>query len=130
EALAPDYMMILGAIDVIPHQDLKNPLFSTDPDGDDDKFAYGDLPYACDAPYSQNIKDFTGPTRVVGRLPDLTGATGSPKYLLGLLKTATNWKTFKRSDYQSCLGISAQKWRESTTESMTNIFSSDKGLQS
>ena len=26
KALAPDYLMILGAIDVVPHQDLKNPL--------------------------------------------------------------------------------------------------------
>src|SRR5829696_4835533 len=26
KALAPDYLMILGSIDVVPHQDLKNPL--------------------------------------------------------------------------------------------------------
>src|SRR6476659_3429645 len=44
QALVPDYMMILGAIDVIPHQNLKNPLFSDDPEGDDEKFAWGDLP--------------------------------------------------------------------------------------
>jgi hypothetical protein len=129
KALAPDYLMILGAIDVVPHQDLKNPLFSTDPDGDDERFAQSDLPYACDAPFSQNIKDFTGPTRVVGRLPDLTGAKGSPKYLLGLLKTASKWKSLSRSDYENYLGISAHKWRESTGESLTNIFNNDKDLQ-
>jgi hypothetical protein len=27
KALAPDYMLILGAIDVIPHQDLQNPMY-------------------------------------------------------------------------------------------------------
>lgn len=129
KALVPDYLMILGAIDVVPHQDLKNPLFSTDPDGDNERFAESDLPYACDAPHSQNIKDFTGPTRVVGRLPDLTGAQGSPKYLLGLLKTATNWKSLPRSDYQNYLAISADKWRESTSESLTNMFSTDQDLQ-
>ena len=129
KALAPDYLMILGAIDVVPHQDLKNPLFSTDPDGDDERFAGSDLPYACDEPFSQNIKDFTGPTRVVSRLPDLTGAQGSPKYLLGLLKTATKWKSLSRSDYENYLGISADKWRESTSESLTNIFNNDKDLQ-
>ena len=129
KALAPDYLMILGAIDVIPHQDLKNPLFSSDPDGDDEKFVPSDLPYACDPPYGQNIKDFTGPTRVVSRLPDLTGAHGSPTYLLGLLKTATTWKSLPRSDYEEYLGISADKWRESTSESLTNIFNNDKDLQ-
>lgn len=129
EALAPDYLMILGAVDVIPHQDLKNPLFTTDPNGDTDRFAYGDLPYACDAPYSQNIKDFTGPTRVLGRLPDLTGAQGSPKYLLGLLNTAARWKSSKRTEYQDYLAISAEAWLESTAESLTKIFNTSKGMQ-
>src|SRR5258705_5175196 len=36
KALAPDYLTLLGAIDVIPHQDMLNPMFSTDPDGDPD----------------------------------------------------------------------------------------------
>lgn len=129
-ALLPDYLMILGAIDVVPHQDLKNPLFTKDdPEGDNEEFADSDLPYACEAPYSQNIRDFTGPTRVVGRLPDLTGAKGSPKYLLALLKTATSWKSLSRADYEKYLGISADKWRESTTESLTNIFNNAKDLQ-
>lgn len=129
QALTPDYLMILGAIDVIPHQDLKNSMFSSNPLADNEEFAYGDLPYACDAPYSKDVNKFTGPTRVVGRLPDLTGDTGVPKYLLSLLKTATNWKSSPRSVYQDCLGISAEKWRESSALSMTNIFSSDKDLQ-
>lgn len=128
KALVPDYLMILGAIDVIPHQDLKNPLFSDDPEGDDEEFAWGDLPYACDAPYSQEILDFSGPTRVVGRLPDLTEQK-DPKYLVGLLKTASTWKSSPKSDYQSYLGISAEKWKESTEESITNIFSSSGDLQ-
>ena len=129
KALVPDYLMILGAIDVIPHQDLRNPLFTTNPDGDTDRFAYGDLPYACDAPYSDHIQDFTGPARVIGRLPDLTGASGSPRYLIGLLKTATNWKSSPQSAYQSYLGISAQKWIESTAQSLTKIFGSHNELQ-
>ncbi len=128
-ALTPDYLMILGAIDVVPHQDLKNPLFSTDEDGDNEESAFGDLPYACDAGYSRNIKNFTGPTRVVGRLPDLTGAEGSPKYLLGLLATAATWKSRPESDYRDYLGITADAWTESTRESLTNIFSNDTDLQ-
>ena len=71
-AANPEYLMILGAPDVVPHQDMTNPAF--DPPDDPDKFAYGDLPYACDTPYSRDIATFKGPTRVVGRLPDLTKA--------------------------------------------------------
>src|SRR5215218_6333305 len=71
KASDPDYLLILGAIDVVPHQDMANPAF-VPPDDDPDKFAYGDLPYACDTPYSRDIATFKGPTRVVGRLPDLT----------------------------------------------------------
>lgn len=131
-ALTPDYLMILGAIDVVPHQDLKNPLFTedeNDEEGDNEESAFGDLPYACDARYSRNIKNFTGPTRVVGRLPDLTGAKGSPKYLLGLLETAATWKSRPVSAYRDYLGITADAWTESTQESLTNIFSNDTDLQ-
>ena len=83
----PHYLMILGAPDVVPHQDLNNPAYLLDGDGDDDDRAFGDLPYACDAPYSQDPARFVGPTRVVGRLPDLFGAK-EPSYLVSLLKTA------------------------------------------
>jgi hypothetical protein len=48
--------MILGAPDVIPHQDLINPAF--DGVNDADQFAWGDLPYASDKPYSQKPEDF------------------------------------------------------------------------
>jgi hypothetical protein len=71
-ALTPDYLMILGAVAVVPHQDLNNPMYGAD---DPDEYAYGDVPYACEAPYSQQPEKFIGPTRVVGRLPDLTGST-------------------------------------------------------
>src|SRR5260370_31044050 len=46
KAVKPDYLLILGAVDVIPHQDLKNPIYDPSPDGDPDKIAFGDLPYA------------------------------------------------------------------------------------
>jgi len=65
----PDYILIIGAPDIVAHQNLFNPVYA--PGDDDDRFAPSDLPYACDAPYSQQIADFRGPTRVVGRLPGL-----------------------------------------------------------
>lgn len=128
-AFNPHYLMILGAIDVVPHQDMKNLLFTRHEGGDRDEFAYGDLPYACDAPYSQNALDFTGPTRVVGRLPDLTGPSSRPAYLLRLLKTATGWKASPREKYETYFGISAEVWRDSTALSLRNIFGSDSDLR-
>src|SRR5437870_2004493 len=70
----PHYLMILGGPDVLPHQDLDNPASE-----DGDEHAWGDLPYACDAPYSRDPAYFVGPTRVVGRLPDLVSAN-EPSY--------------------------------------------------
>ena len=63
--LRPDYLLILGAIDVVPHQDLINPAFGGE---DVDQYAYGDISYACEEPYSQQADKFIGPTRVVGQI--------------------------------------------------------------
>jgi hypothetical protein len=85
--LDPEYLMILGAPDVVPHQDLRNPIAPGAAVEDPDRTVPGDLPYCCDAPYSRDVATFKGPTRVVGRLPDLTGGT-EPSHLLTLLAHA------------------------------------------
>jgi hypothetical protein len=128
QALKPDYLMILGSIDVIPHQDLVNPAYDPSPDGDPDRLAPGDLPYACDAPYSTAIADFTGPTRVVARLPDLTNGN-DPAYLVGLLTTAANYKGKPAQEYSSFLGISADVWKASTSLSLQAAFGASSGMQ-
>jgi hypothetical protein len=117
-ASAPEYLVLLGAPDVIPHIDLLNPVYGRD---DPDRFAPGDLPYACEATYSQNVQDFIGPTRVVGRIPDVAG-TKDPAYFLGLLDVAAKWQSRSLSDYQPHLGISAAVWVGSTTLSLKRIF--------
>jgi hypothetical protein len=127
--LKPDYLVILGSSDVVPHQDLTNPAFDPNkPDSDPDRFAFGDLPYACDEKYSRDPAKFVGPTRVVGRLPDLTGAK-EPSHLLGLLKTAANWKGRPASAYEDYFGMSAAVWEGSTTLSLDNIFGNHKALK-
>lgn len=85
KALDPAYLCILGATDVVPHQSLSNPISS-----DGDATVPSDLPYACARAYSRRIEDFLQPTRVVGRLPDLTGG-GNASYLAGLLGGRTTW---------------------------------------
>jgi len=125
-AFAPDYLMILGSIDVIPHQNLKNPLYS--PYDDPDKFAFGDLPYACEAKYSQRPQNFFGPTRVVGRLPDITGAK-DPQYLLALLETAVAYKSSNAQAYRNYFGISAEVWKRSTDLSLSATFGNAADLK-
>ena len=124
--LVPEYIVLLGATDVIPHQDLKNPV--TTDKVDIDKIAWGDIPYACEAPYSQDPGDFIGPTRVMGRIPDLTNAT-DPSYLVTLLKTASNWRARDPEDYGDYLGISAWIWRKSTERSLRHVFGGADALQ-
>ena len=126
KTFAPDYLLILGAVDVIPHQDLKNPVYS--PFDDPDRFAFGDLPYACEAKYSKRPQDFFGPTRVVGRLPDITGSN-DPRYLLGLLKTAATYKAMNPGLYRSYFGISAEIWRDSTALSISATFGNSADLK-
>jgi Peptidase family C25 len=122
----PEYLMILGSIDVIPQQDLTNPAFGP-PNDDPDSTAYGDLPYACDAPYSRDIAAFKGPTRVVGRVPDLTGAK-EPSHLLKLLGIATKYKSRQATDYAPYFGLSTDSWKQSTALSLFNVFGDSKAL--
>jgi hypothetical protein len=124
----PDYLLLLGSIDVIPHQDLTNPVTpQQDPKNPDlDTYAWGDLPYACEGAYSTDIPDFLAPTRVVGRLPDVTGAT-DPKYLVRLLDNAATWVSLAPSQYDHCFALSAGVFEGSTRSSIKKIFG--KGLK-
>ena len=120
-ALRSPYLMILGAIDIVPHQPLQNPAFSP---RDGNLIAFGDLPYACDAPYSLSIKDFVGPTRVVGRLPDVTGSS-DPRYLeglLGLLCTAISRGPQPAPGADQCLAISTWSYRHLTSRVLASLF--------
>src|SRR6266404_4214290 len=131
KALAPDYLLVLGAEDVVPHQNLQNAMYhpgDPDPDADRDRVAWGDIPYACEAPYSRNPRKFFGATRVVGRLPDLVGAR-NPSYLLGLLGTASTRKQFAANSYRPYFGISAEIWKGSTAHSLTNAFGNAADLK-
>jgi Peptidase family C25 len=121
----PEYLMILGAPDVVPHQDMKNPAF--DPPGDPDENAEGDLPYACDEPYSRDIAAFKGPTRVVGRVPDLKKAN-EPAHLLKLISVAEKHRSRPVVDYGEYFGLSTRTWRKSTALSLFNAFGNSNGL--
>jgi hypothetical protein len=114
----PDYIAILGGPDIIPHQTLVNPLGKKD----EDPTVPSDLPYACDAPASDDPAAFVGPSRVVARIPDVPKAA-DPALLLTLLDLATRWKApASRSD--EYFGLSAYEWRGSTKKSLGALFGS------
>ncbi len=118
----PDYIVILGGPDVVCHQSLINPV------RDEDADVPSDLPYACEAGYSRRIRDFLAPTRVVGRLPDLVNAT-DPKYLIGLIESATRYQPRPRSDYEAYFGLSAKVWKKSTALSLQKMFGNADSLK-
>ncbi len=123
-AEAPAYVLILGGPEIVPHQNLRNPVTEDDPDDD----VPSDLPYACDAPYSRDVLKFIGPTRVVGRLPDLAGAS-APAYLTSLLKVAKGYKRTTARRYKSYMGVSAKAWRDSSRRSARKLFGTSKHME-
>src|SRR5439155_26927908 len=112
-----------GPVHVLPHQPLVNPM-----PADGDPVVPSDLPYACDHAYGTHIEDFLGPTRVVGRLPDLTGG-GDPAYLAGLLDTAAKGQSLPRAQCADYLGMTAAVWEASTKESVQNAFGNSTDLR-
>ena len=111
----PAYILILGAQDVITFVEITNPA------DDDDAVVPSDLPYACEKPYSKNINDFTGPTRVVGRLPDIPGSN-DPSYLVATINNVIKSKPIDAKSYSNYFSISCDEWKISTSMSLKNIF--------
>lgn len=112
---SPAYIVIFGAQDVFPFQDLLN---SAD---DEDKVVPSDLPYACTASYGTNVNAFTGPSRVVGRIPDVPGS-GDMAYITTLIENIIKHKPLNESDYINYLAVSAKVWKRSTQLSLKSMF--------
>ncbi|MEA2975206.1 MAG: hypothetical protein QOF19_726 [Alphaproteobacteria bacterium] len=118
-ATKADYLVLLDGPDVLPHLALNNPT-----PGDKDKNVPSDLPYASDAPFTKrDAAAYAAVTRVVGRIPGVTGAN-DPAFLLSQIKGAAAFKSRKRDDYLANFAISASVWQKSTAESVDNIFGS------
>jgi hypothetical protein len=123
-AMNPDYVMLLGGPEVIPHCSLDNGT-----NDDDGPTLPSDLPYACDHGTSTSTTDFLAPTRVIARLPDVPGAT-DPAVLLRALDTAAGWQSRARADsYDDALGITAEVWDVSTSLTVTQLFGDANDLQ-
>lgn len=119
----PDYMLLLGAGDVIPHCKFSIPI----PD-DDDKTVPSDVPYACEAPFSRKAGDFIAPSRVLGRLPDINGV-GASNYLVHLINNSIRWKPISETNYKNYFSLSVKWWQQSTKQSLKNIFGNNTQLK-
>jgi len=120
--LNPAYITLFGADDVFPFQEIKNPA------NDDDTLVPSDLPYACDNAYSTDISKFTGPTRVVGRIPDIQGLADL-EYLKITFNTIINYKKVKAEKLLNYFAITADVWKKSTQQSLSNMFSNNTNLK-
>lgn len=114
--LQPDYLVILGAPDVVCHQDLANPVLA-----DEDQAVPSDLPYACDGGFGTETSQFLAPTRVVGRLPDVTGVTDVTP-MLDVLKTAIEWQPRNVNAYKKYCAISTAAWQGATSGTLQLVF--------
>lgn len=121
QMITPEYLVIFGAQDVFPFQDIKNQVYSQG--NDDDKIVPSDLPYACDAPFSDDWNKFTSPTRVVGRIPDLPG-DHQTDYIERIIENIIKSSPQTRAYYGSYFASSAKVWQKSTEESVKNIYGS------
>jgi len=113
----PAYIAIVGAGDVIPFVELVNPIG----DDDDDTHIPSDLPYACEAAYSTNVNNFTGPARVVARIPDIPQAS-DVRYLTTVIENCIASKPQQRAGYEKYFAVSAAVWKKSTQMSLHNMF--------
>ena len=110
--LSPDYVILLGADDVIPYFQVANPSYKPT-SGDDDEKVPTDNPYACSRSFAaKDPASYLIPDRVVGRVPDLPGKTNDLRWLLDYLEVARSWKTNAASAYNNDLIVCCDSWRE------------------
>jgi len=116
KALSPDYIVLLDGPDVIPHIALDNPV----PNDLDDSID-SDLPYASDVGFSNQSARYIKITRVLGRIPNVPGAT-SPTNLIGFINTSVKAKPAPAGNYGGYFGLTAEVWRDSTALSLDAAF--------
>lgn len=123
QVYTPSYVLLVGADDVVPQARVSNPFgaFGDDPD----PYVPSDLPYACDLPDGWTLPssrmlnpgDLVGVSRVVGRIPDLVGAT-EPSFLLDRLAALTTWSSRAPGAYRDLFALSAAAWQGSSRQTL------------
>jgi hypothetical protein len=118
----PAYLVVFGAQDIIPFQEIRNPT------GDEDVVIPSDLPYACDKPFGTRIQSFTGPTRVMGRIPDLPGQS-DPAYITRIMENIFRHTSVNDTLMMDYFALSCDIWKKSTRQSLLSIFGNHDKLK-
>ena len=125
--LTPDYLVLVGAHDVVPHFEVANPTLSQP--GDTDARVPTDNPYACSQAFAADKRaTYLIPDRVCGRIPDLPGAD-DPAALLAALGLAASWKSKKAKAYATDLLACCQTWQEAGRECAAQLGRAATRLQ-
>jgi hypothetical protein len=95
--LKPQYLVLLGAKDVVPMFEVWNPAY--DHNGDDDEKVLTDNPYASSKRFRSSHRiGYLVPDRVIGRIPDMV-FDSDPAWFVEYLKTACSWTAQPASFY-------------------------------
>lgn len=125
--LAPEYVVLFGADDVVPHFRVANPSHSAT-DGDDDTEVLTDNPYACSRQFrSGRRSSYLVPDRVVGRIPDLPGSSDAG-WITNYLQHAAGWTSRPASVYDADLLLANEAWRKGGEDSVTYLGRRTKQL--
>lgn len=120
----PDYLLLLGGPRIIPHCTLENPV----DDGEDpDEKVPSDLPYSCDEVLGDKIRPFVGPSRAVGRIPDLPG-DGDPRALIDLIRAAARHSPATQP-FPKVFSVSAEIWKDATRVNLRRVFGANKPFE-
>ena len=112
--LAPDYIVLFGAHDVVPMFAVPNP--SAAETDDDDEEVPTDNPYACSKKFVVGRRSsYLVPDRVIGRIPDLPGSD-DPSWLIDYLGHAAESAPRPAAAYRSSLMLCCHAWRKAGDE--------------
>lgn len=119
--LSPDYVALLGSGDIIPEFVVPNP--SGGISGDDEADVPTDNPYASSQKFAAGtLASYLLPDRVIGRIPDLPGATDkSGSFLLDTLAASAAWKPMTADDYKPDMMVCADEWAAAGIECATTL---------
>lgn len=112
----PDALLIIGAPDIVPHAQLRNPMNDVL-----ESTVFSDLPFALNHSSCELAVNSLEPVRAVGRIPDVSGI-GDPGFLLRALEVAKNAKPRWRESYTRVFAICALPFAPSTRRMLSSIF--------
>jgi hypothetical protein len=123
-ALHPDYLVLIGSGDVIPFFEVTNPSSRQD----DEPTLLTDNPYACSTKFrAAKRRSYLVPDRVVGRIPDIPGAT-DPRALIDYLTHAARWTSRPVAAYRGAYAVCCDSWKRAGHDAMRKIGESAAAL--